>query len=144
MDQCTRNDHEKLENRVTVIENELGKKSESLTMAWKVINDNKDEIKEVKEFHKLFIRLESDLKSVDKKVDNQIEQSQRNTEAIIKALVDSTQQNNSTVITAVKEAVQEVAKLSKKTLEDRLMEVLVPSLFYGAIGAFVYFMMLKG
>lgn len=139
MEQCTKYDHEKLEQRVTVLETEFGKRTESLTMAWKHINHNEEEIKEVKEFHKHFIRLESNLENVDKKVDHQIEQSQKNTEAIIKALVESTQKNNEAVLNAVSTAIKEISNQSKKTIEERFLDVLIPSIFYGAIAAFVYF-----
>lgn len=106
--------HDEIVKVVNDIKIDVAELKQSVKEGWTVIRKNEKEVGEVKEMHGMFLKLEQQMISVNEKVDNQIRTSNENTQTIIQAMMDN-----------------------KKSLEDRILDVIVPAIVYGGIGMFV-------
>jgi hypothetical protein len=106
--------HDEIVKVVNDIKIDVAELKQSVKEGWAVIRKNEKEVGEVKEMHGMFLKLEQQMISVNEKVDNQIRTSNENTQTIIQAMIDN-----------------------KKSLEDRILDVIVPAIVYGGIGMFV-------
>ena len=85
------------------------------------LDNHEKQIEEIKNTHSILLSFDTKIKSLDEKVENQISQSKENTQTIISALL-----------------------ANKKTLQDRILDSVVPLMVNGALLAIAYSMFFKG
>jgi len=106
--------HDEIVKEINDIKIDVAEVKQSVAAGWEVIRKNTKEVDEVKEMTGMFLKLEQQMISVNEKVDNQIRTSNNNTQTIIQAMIDN-----------------------KKSLEDRILDVIVPAMVYGGVAVFV-------
>ena len=106
--------HDEIVKEINGIKIEIAEVKQTVKDGWIVIRKNEKEVSEVKEMHGMFLKLEQQMISVNEKVDNQIRTSNNNTQTIIQAMIDN-----------------------KKSIEDRILDVIVPAMVYGGVAVFV-------
>ena len=82
------------------------------------IDKHDEQIETIQKTHAILLSFETKLENVNNKVDLQISQSQENTKAIIKALIDN-----------------------KPTLQDRILEAVIPLMVNGSLLGGIYLLM---